>query len=208
MLCCVVLYLCVYISARLKLNEKWLFVFLIFVGAGCFEFKVKWLFASPLLGRGYYSFFFGLLLYDLMNGQIAKRKAFVLIAAAVLAAFTSLMILKPGFVNEGQGYILTFIVYPAVLIIVRWGLPDPVVNRKVWGTLGCISFDVFMWHVNILIVFSIIEYLSGHSISYGDPAVMLLFVLICFAVGTASYYLIEKPAGKKLAALCEMSENK
>ena len=65
-----------------------------------------------------------------------------------------------------------------------------------------------MKYTNILIVFSIIEYLSGHSISYGDPAVMLLFVLICFAVGTASYYLIEKPAGKKLAALCEMSENK
>lgn len=194
LLCYVMFYICVYISRSFKVNVNYLFLFFILVGIGFCNYEVKWLFASPMLGRGYYSFFFGVTMHELMV-RFPLKRTYTVAAMIISLLFIWLMITHPYFIKYGEGYLLTFIFYPSILIIVKSNVLGPVVNRKMWEVLGNISFDVYMWHINCLIIFCIIGCISD-NIRFSDPVFMLVFVVVCFFTGTISYFLIEKPIEK------------
>lgn len=64
----------------------------------------------------------------------------------MIIVITLLIIFQYDFMASGINYIMTFMYYPALIILCKSKIVSRVLNRKIIGKLGQISFDVFIWH--------------------------------------------------------------
>ena len=78
MLCYVVFYIIVYIANRIKIHPQYLFVVMIFLGMGINTYGINLPFLNGSSSRGYYAFFFGILLAGILKkNKIGKKELFV-----------------------------------------------------------------------------------------------------------------------------------
>lgn len=145
MLCYVVFYIIVYLARRLSVNAHFFFVFMIFLGMGINTYGINLAFLNSSSCRGYYAFFFGLLLAECNNKfDIGNRGAIICIL--ILLSIMYLIVFHIDFMENGINYIMTFIFYPALIILCKSKVIGKIFNRKIIGKIGKISFDVYIWH--------------------------------------------------------------
>lgn len=83
-----------------------------------------------------------------------------------------------------------------VIIVCKSNLIGRLLNRKIIGQLGRISFDVFIWHNPFYLLLYICIRLFNWNINLNNWITMIGYTVFCYIWGTISYYLIEQPIDK------------
>lgn len=167
---------------------------MIFLGIGVHNYDIHLPFLDNSTTRGYYSFFFGLLLYKIIN-KIKNINLMAAFSFLVLVVCTILFKNYTEFMRD-TSYILTYIYFPALIILFKSKLFTKVFNREFIGKLGQISFDVYLWHVPLLMLMFIVIKIFNLNINLSSYFSMACFVIICFIFGALSHFFIELPCNK------------
>ena len=145
LLCYVVFYILCALSKKLNCSPLYFFVAMVLIGVGIPTFGINLPFLSSQVGRGYYSFFFGLLLAAFVSRYGIGKKT---VAASIIALIgTVVFFMFPEHAaKEPYIYLLTFITYPALILLFETDLAKSIFRHKIWGTLGAVTFDVYLFH--------------------------------------------------------------
>lgn len=95
-----------------------------------------------------------------------------------------------------MNYILTFLVFPSLVFVFESNFGKSIFRHKLWGTLGKISFDVYLWHNPMLpLMYAIIGY-TGWNPNFSKISSMYVFLMVSWLVGAVSYYVVETPLNR------------
>ena len=202
-LCYVVFYLVTYICKRLKITPYYAYIFVILIGCGIVSYNLNLPFLNQSSARGYYAFFFGLLLAKAINKRKINLKA-CLAAAVIIGLFVWTIISRKYLVDSGLNYLMTFLCYPALIIICLYPPVIRLFKYRIFGFLGKITYDVYIWHAPNLILMYIMASKIIPSLNILSVWTMLIFTAVQFAIGIASHYLIERPIDKIIKEKCHI----
>ena len=204
LLCHIIYFVIVKICTKIKLNCMIPFGLLIILGIGLKITKIDLPFLNVYTGRGYSMFFFGCILAGLINKlstlkiqSDAREFKLDIIAECILwpvVIGTLLAHLSPRDIPM-KGLLLYFIVYPGLFILFGFGSIRKLYSHKIFGTLGNITYDVYVWHGPMLLLLGIITHYFP-KIQMSFTPVAAAFVLFMFLFGALMYFLIDKPLNK------------
>lgn len=202
LLCYVLLFFVTYIAKKMRINPYTMYVLMIALGmlmvSHYDKTGIDYPFWSKAIGRGYYTFFWGIILRKILETTKIKEKfSSILWCGMGILAFSYLFIKHNGFINKEQWYLLSFVVFPAIIILFEHDCFDKrMMLSKHLKALGGISFNAFMWHVNLINIFKIAaNYLS---IKFERVSVMVFITFVIFVFGYLSYRFIETPINKQV----------
>lgn len=135
--------------------EKILFIIMIFIGSGIIEYGINLPFATEQDGRGYVSFFIGVILCDVYNSNPPKKA----LLGATLGGGFCLGVLMTSYqiVNDDLRMVLNFIIYPTLIIwAVCFKFTNRICDNKVINLLGKTSFEVYLWHYPFILLIQIL----------------------------------------------------
>ena len=197
LLCYILFYFTVWLAKRWQVSETYFFVGFIFLGMGILTFGINLPFLNSSSARGYYAFFWGLILARLLHRRELSR-GFTLICAGVFVLIPVMLVFMKSFMSNGINYVLTFVYYSAVVVV----FSSPAVNRVLrfrWlSTLSAISYDVYMWHSTMLVTMFIYGFALRIEPNFDHVPVMLGLLLVCWLFGTFSYYCLERPIARMI----------
>ena len=194
-LCYILFYISTKISILKKINCVYLYVILVFLGLSIQKNNTNLAFLNYYTARGYYSFFFGVLFSIYFNNY--KIRKFVKILSIFLVIFITYSIVAHySIVEKNINYTLTFIYYPALIIIFNIDIIKKIYSSKLITKLAETSFNVYVWHVGAILIFIIVNKACNLNINFSSYKVMIVFTILLYIFGTISYYLIEKPLEK------------
>lgn len=191
LLCYIVFFFLVIMSKRMEISCIYLFIMTILIGCSATTMQMELPFLNLCCAKGYYTFFTGVLLAIWVNKVGVTNKA---VAASVgsIGAFFFFACNHMEYITNGQSYILTFIVYPSLIVIFKTGFVERLFHSKAWEIWGKISYNCFVWHIPVFMLFNIVVKKYNLNISISNISTMLLFVLITECVGILSYCFLEK----------------
>ena len=82
LLCYILFYFIVYLSHRICIPKEYLFIFMIFLGMGIQTYAINLPFLNGSSARGFYAFFFGILLHETLT-KIKKNNIYIYIYRAL-----------------------------------------------------------------------------------------------------------------------------
>ena len=142
--------------------------------------------------RGYYAFFWGLLLNEISKKKNAMRVAVIWSIAAVvlLAAY----LVWPGPFLSTVNLWLAFAVYPPFLLL----LTSEKVKKKTENWKGVIffgkmSYSVYLWHVPFYLALFRFLLKKEIYVDLNRPLVMMAYAVLSWIAGIMAYYLLEMP---------------
>lgn len=138
--------------------------------------------------RRKYSRVTGVLLSTYIYDKKIKLKETIL-SMGILIFLTANIIWNFEFVSNGLTFLLPFFLYPALIILFRCPIIEKFFSRAIWGKLGEISYDVYIWHNPMFILIKQCQL----EVNLGTRISMYLFCLLTWCVGAISYKLIELP---------------
>lgn len=197
LLCYVIFYFLVYISRKKEIPVTYLFLAMVFIGVGAANYGIDLPFLNLYAARGYYAFFFGLLLAKWLDGKELSWRWSV---PALLVAAGILLGLKYQYnvFEEGFVYIITFVLYPAVLILFLSKPVRKMLDFKFIGVLGEITYDTYLWHVPTTLAMYIVFRLFSISVNLDYFRCVIIFTLGAFIIGAVSHFIIDRPVQKWL----------
>lgn len=192
MLCYIIFYLLTYIGKRCKIPCYYLYILMIFIGLGIKNYSIELPFFNSTSSRGYYSFFTGVMLCVLMKGRTFNFKTAIK-SLIILIVTILLMIFRPEYMEDNIDYILTFIFFPTLIIFFKTPLFNYLFKFKIWRFLGRVSYNVYIWHIPLLMLMYILIGIFSLNVDFKLPITMITFTLITWLFGILSYYFIEEP---------------
>ena len=202
LVCYAIFYFCVWEAGRRRVNPHVLFFAVMLLGMGIITFGINLPFLNSTTARGYYAFFWGLLLAELLHCR-EPGTGLKLVCLMLVLGIPFLIAYANGFVADGINYLMTFVYYSALIVVVRTAAAKQVFRFRVFKTLASYSFNVYMWHSSLFILFEFYLCSFGWDITLGSRVTMACFVLFCYLVGAFSHYCLEKPLAKKAEAKLE-----
>ena len=197
LLCYIIFYFIVYLSHKLSIPKEYFFIFMIFLGMGIQTYAINLPFLNNSSSRGYYAFFFGILLHEIIP-KIKTNNAKYISCFIVLIVITLLIIFKTEFMALGINYIMTFIYYPSLIFIMKAKSINKIFNLKVFRLLGKASFDVYIWHNPFYILLYIVIKVFNWKLDLASLTTMIGYATFCYLFGVFSYFCIEKPISEKI----------
>lgn len=192
LLCYCIFYLINYIAKRLELPTEYMYAVMICIGMGGLTYGMNQVFYTYGTSRGYYAFFFGVLLKKYLNNRkISKRM--ICGSLAIVIVMAALILFKPTYVTDGIYYLMTFFVYPAIIILMNTDIAKKIFKWKFIGTLSAISYNVYVWHLTLIIILLAVDRLWSLNIVYSNVFLMIGGLIVSYIVGALSHYYIEKP---------------
>ena len=192
MLCYVLFYIVTVLSAKLKCKPLYFYIAIILLGIAGGVYGYDKPFFNWQICRGYYAFFFGLVLATYINKFGIKKKE-IIVSFATLAFFTLLFVFLPQYGNDHTNYMMTFFVYPALIILFETKPVRKVFCHKIWGTVSAISFEVYLWHLPLMLLMYFMMGLFSWNPDFSNLAFMLIFTLISWIWATLMYFFVERP---------------
>lgn len=196
MLCYVIFYLITFTAKRLKVSPFYMYAAMVLLGIIIHTYNMDYPLLNISAARGYCAFFFGLLFAKYMNeikiSNWVKAGSVAAVGCIVFSYFFTFarsVIVRYGF---EEAYILTFILYPAIIIILNFSCIRKICNCKVLGILGKCSFDVYVWHLPVLVFFYNLQKAVNISVNVHSAQCMIGFTLVVWVIGILSYYFLEK----------------
>ena len=200
LLCYVVFYLLTYLGKRWQVPHAYLFAFMVLLGCGVQTYGINLPFLNSSSCRGYYAFFFGVLLakgLERLDAAKQARNIYIFLGSLISAVLLPcLMVYKWEWVAGGINYLMTFVFYPALIILFCSKPLAKLFDHKCIGTWGKITYDTYIWHNPNFLLLYIIPAVTGRSWSLLTVKAMLLYTAISFVVGAASYYVLERPINR------------
>ena len=195
LLCYILMYALLRTCARKNWKPEYALAVMVLLGIGIQSFEIELPFLNYASSRGFYSFFFGLLI-AIISEKYSFRKAKYYIISVVILLISLFDIMR----GRGNGYLIAFLVTPSLILIFTSPAVEKVFRHKIWETLGNIQFHVYLWHASILNFAYVLANL-GLSFNVYTPWAMYGFALFMEAFGALSYFLLEKRAAKALDKL-------
>lgn len=194
-LCYILFYILTKVSILKKYDYTYFYIILIFLGLSIQKNNTNSAFLNYYTARGYYSFFFGVLFSIYFNNYKIRKS--VKILSILLVIFITYLILRHySIIEKNINYTLTFIYYPALIIIFNINIMKKIYSSKLIIKIAEISFNVYVWHVGAILIFIIINRACNLNINFSSYKVMIIFTVLLYIFGTISHYLIEKPLEK------------
>lgn len=145
-------------------------------------------FINESTARGYSAFFYGVILswlYDHLNVRKLTKLAYsVLILCCVLALYD-----YPSFYRYERGA-LTYVFFPAVLFTLL--SIDKYFHPSIAKILGAVSFEMYVWHLFIIVFLQIILSIEGFRNAVLNMNGLLFMVLYVFIVLVFSLFMYLK----------------
>ena len=200
LLCYVIFYFLVYLSRKKEISVTYLFVGMIFLGVGIANYGIDLPFLNLATARGYYSFFFGLLLARILEGKKITWKWSVPAFVVVVGILVGLKF-QYNIFSDGLFYIMTFIFYPALMVLFLSKPVCKILDFKFIGTLGEITYDVYLWHVPMILAMYVVFRLFSINLNLDYIPCLIAFTAGSFVVGALSHFAINRPVQKWLKKL-------
>lgn len=181
------------LAGKVRISPVYGFTLIIFLGVCLWNTESGLPFLTMHMARGYYSFFFGLMLsifyFEYCGENLKKIKTLVFCLAVFALSIVFVLTHHPWFGNYDQ-YIFTFISYPALIIAFLSPGFQRLFNRKVLGSIGKVTYDIYAWHLVIYFLAAFISlFCRFETASYGSMAVCI--ILACL-MGILSYLCLDK----------------
>lgn len=161
-------------------------------GVGIGSFGVNLPFLNGYTARGYMGFFWGIVLHYIVSGKLFKSKMkYTVFVVLILCAMA--WIADPNELYDNFSMVLVYLVYPSVIIMMLTSKTlNWLFNRKIFGILGRISFEMYLWHVPIMVVSAILAFLMDYQPNYTYCS-MIVFTILVFAISALLYFVMEVP---------------
>lgn len=193
----VIFFFLIYIGRRKKLEITYLFVAMILLGVSILECHLQLPFFNQNAARGYCAFFFGLVFAHFTHGKKITWKH-SMVCFFLVAGMTYGMANYFQYFENGIRYIMIFIYYPALILLFIGSPLKQMLNYKFIGILGKITYDMYVWHVPILLLLYIISNKKPELINFDLRYTMYAFAGGMVIVGIISHYLIDRPIQRLL----------
>lgn len=180
---------------RLKIDWRYGCFFMIVLGTSVYQAFWQLPFLNTLSTRGYMAFFTGVLLASVIREHKPDLKALV-ISLCIITATVLILVFDYDVMEYGLIYILIFIFFPALVVLFETEPLQKVLDRKILGTMAGIAFNVYIWHFEFNTFCSIVNVLLKLEVNFSSRLTELAVLLLDAAIGTFSYYLIERPIAK------------
>lgn len=193
----VVFYIVTVLAKCWGCSPNYLYIAMVLLGCGIQTYGINLPFFNGSTSRGYYCFFFGLLLADYVKNHGVSKK---LATGSVTAIITMLyfMLCQRSMVESNLHYLLSFVLFPALILLTETNTSKRIFNHRFWGKWGQISFNAFVWHEPMLCAMFTVTHIIEITPNYAQRKWMYLFCLLAEIVGVISYYLLEKPIDRYL----------
>lgn len=197
LLCYAIFYMATYLSRMMKISSRYFYIAMVFIGVAISAYEINLPFLNPYSCRGYYSFFYGVLFATYRYNKEVSVKEFMI--ALFASAFVVLNIIyNYEFISYGIVWIVTGILYPAIIVIFSEKRVKKLFKHSIWKTLGEISFNMYIWHICVFLMLFVLDKNFALGINYDSIRTMLIATIAATIAGVISYYCIEKPIQKRL----------
>ena len=194
--CYVLLYFIVWLCKKLQVSPLVGAGVMVVIGTVVVEYGFSFPFFTENTGRGYSSFFLGIILYAMW--ERLSHKALMIYSVIMAAACAYGYLFQFQYIQGNHRAVMTYMLWPAMMFIALG--TARFFRLKLWGVLAAISFEMYIWHFIGLAFMNYIGY--KFSITYPPAQVTMIgFVLILFAFATVMHYLVEKPLTKWLKGI-------
>lgn len=191
--CLALFYFMTYTAKRLKVSPYYFYCAAVLAGLAFVGKKLDIVFLFERSCRAYYSFFFGVMLgYPLKKRK--PTKLLYIISGVLLAG--SLLVYIFDYTKGNTPFFLTYFTYAPLVILFTSEPMVRIFDSRVFGMLGGVSFDIYIWQQPVFYIFWSILAAKGSKFKYQSPAGMLAGLCIAVAVGFLSYFFIEKPLNR------------
>lgn len=194
LICYNIYWLILWIALRLKITPKYLFIIMIMIGISVLTYNFNLPFLNYYSGRGYMSFFTGVIFADIFKWfeNNYKKKKYIFIPESIILFFIILTVLIPQlFIVDGQNYLLVFLFFPSlILTIVFSEFSQKLFDYKIFEKLGKISFEIYVWHFPVFLFINICyECMKIEIETTWYIMLVVLFLIIMFSICT---YVVER----------------
>ena len=193
---CYIIYWCIlWLSKRLHMNPYVVFAGMIFVGLSVLSYDICLPYLNGDSARGYVGFFFGLV-FGKWHQNTKNQKRSVWIAIAILVGCFAAALANYVELYDNFSMIMVFLVYPSIVVLsVDTGIAKKLFGGAFWGILGGISYEIYLWHVPLLLIIANVKVLLGYTSEYTYLS-MLGFAGVVFVVAAIMYSYVEHPPNR------------
>lgn len=187
MFCYVLLYFTTKLCGKYKKDPLPVYVAWIILGVGINTCRLDLPFLNSEMGRGYSAFFTGMILAELFE-RYEMHGTVQIVFSLLIFVLTAC-----GLVFDTAS--MTFLLYPALLIVFTTKRADKLFSAKLWNGLGRIQFHAYVWHAVILQGLRLLGW-AGCAPDYNNRLTMFAFVIFTELWAAFSCRVLERPAEK------------
>lgn len=200
LLCYIIFWFILYVCRKKKALVTYFFVGMVMLGVLVSAFNIDLPFLNLHAARGYYAFFWGLLLAKMLERKVISWKLSALMAVVVLAGLW-VLIGNMNVLHSIYFYAMNFLVWPAVLVIFVSKPVRKLLDFKFIGVLGELTYDVYLWHIPMMLAMYVVFKLCSINLNLDYPTCLWTFFAGTFVVGAISHFAIDRPIQKLLKKL-------
>ena len=202
MLCYVIFYIATYIGKKKGIPVIYFYLFVILMGCGINTYSINLPFLTSQTARDYYAFFTGVVLAYILNRYGVRKKA-VIISVINIVTIVYVIAFQGQWIPQGCIYLLTFILYPSIIIVLQAQLFHRLFSYKVWEIWGKVSYDVYIWHNPMFLMMYILFWITRWDPDLTKISSMYIYCIASQIAGVLSYIFIEKPLNHWLRGMKE-----
>ncbi|MBQ6719025.1 MAG: acyltransferase [Oscillospiraceae bacterium] len=187
-----VFYISTVVSRKLRVPLLYTYIFIVLLGCGLITYNINLPFLNVETGRGYSCFFMGLLLaMYVKNYGVSIRLSLLCLAVTVIYLY--LCVFHCGPMGSEQQFLLTFVLYPALVLLTESGIAKKLFSHGIWQKWGQFSYNTYIWHTPMLLALNHLGYYWDLKPYLPYRWTMIAFCIAAEIVGIISHYGIEKP---------------
>ena len=187
MFCYVLLYFTTKLCGKYKKTPMPVYIALVILGVGINLHQLNLPFLNSGMGRGYSAFFTGVIMAELFDRYEMHGTVQIIFSLLIFVLTVC------GLIFDTAS--MTFLLYPALLIVFTTKRMDKLFSAKLWNTLGRIQFHAYVWHAVILLGLRLLVW-TGHAPEYNSRLTMFAFVIFTELWAAFSCRVLERPAEK------------
>ena len=197
------------LTIKLKVPVVYFYIAMVILGLNIYEKELPYAFFDNDCGIGYITTFLGMILFHCAKNfrEVSRKLSFIILAATAIIA---VILVKYGYwsiFKEDQHIFLIFVLYPPVLLLLS---TSKILNRESFSGiskyLGKLSYEMYVWHFPLLILMSILLYVTKFPIVHGYKSMAVFeIVVVAFAVIVCKF--VEPPLDRLTARIKDGLKN-
>lgn len=189
MYCYVIMYFIIWFCSRKDINCIYGFAIMSIMGLSLLQYEIKLPFLNEYTGRGYSSFFLGMLLFYIWN--TVSHRAVLIYSASVLAICIVVYFGAYSLFAANMREMMTYIIFPAVLFLTLSA--DRFFDKGLTDKTepGGMAYEIYLWHDVGICIWMVISKKTG-IIDLDDYGMMFVFAGIMVIFSALMYHLAEK----------------
>lgn len=195
LLCYILFYIVTALAVKIKCKPIYFYIAIILLGIGIGVYGIDWPFLNWQVARGYYAFFFGVI-FGAYVARYKIRLREVIVSLITLTVVILAFVFYPQCAEDYTNYISTFLLFPSIIILFETKPVQKIFCHKIWETLSAISFEVYLWHLPMMLLMYLLMKALNWQPNFANLASMIIFMLATWVVATIMYFLLERPIAK------------